>query len=159
MRLSNLIEPDAVVFGLGARDKAQVIGELARDLAARTRWPEAELRDALLAREGLGSTGVGHGVALPHASIAGLAESRGVFARLAEAIDFDAVDGRPVDLVCAVVGPEASMAGTLSSLARVVRVLRDGRTAQELRLAPDARTFHAVLMAADAREPEPQRRG
>ena len=159
MRLANLIEPDAVVFGLRARDKLQVIENLARDLAVRTRWSEADMRDALLAREGVGSTGVGHGVALPHAWIAGIAESRGVFARLAEAIDFDAVDGKPVDLVCAVVGPESSVAGTLSSLARVARVLRDGRTAQELRQAPDARSFHAVLMAADAREPEPQRRG
>ena len=159
MRLANLIEPDAVVFGLRARDKLQVIENLARDLAARTRWSEADVRDALLAREGVGSTGVGHGVALPHAWIAGIAESRGVFARLAEAIEFDAVDGKPVDLVCAVVGPDSSVAGTLSSLARVARVLRDGRTAQDLRHAPDARSFHAVLMAADAREPESQRRG
>ena len=96
-------------------------------------------------RERLGSTGVGNGVALPHARIEGMDRVVAAFARLAEPLEFDAVDGRPVDLVCFLLAPADCGGAHLRALARVSRVLRRPETRQRLRAAPNEDALFAIL--------------
>ena len=96
-------------------------------------------------RERLGSTGVGNGVALPHARIAGMDRVVAGFARLAEPMEFDAVDGRPVDLVAFLLAPEDAGGAHLRALARASRLLRRAELRQRLRAAPDAQALYAIL--------------
>jgi PTS system nitrogen regulatory IIA component len=98
-----------------------------------------------LQRERLGSTGLGQGVAIPHGKIQGLKRTVGIFARLAEPIDFDAVDGQKVDIVCLLLAPEGAGADHLTALARISRLLREGSAVEKLRASKDASAIYAVL--------------
>ncbi len=104
--------------------------------------------EALLERENLGPTGVGHGVALPHARITGLEGVTGVFLRLEKPLDFDAVDRQPVDLVFALFAPKDSGVEHLKALALVSRTLRDPGICAKLRANSEAKTLYAVLTEA-----------
>ena len=97
-------------------------------------------------RERLGSTGVGNGVALPHARIEGMDRVVAGFARLSEPMEFDAVDGRPVDLVCFLLAPADAGGAHLRALARVSRLLRRADMRARLRSAPDAAALYATLL-------------
>ncbi len=100
MELTELIAPAGVLLDVRARDKAHLITDLSRIAAGQTpSVPPAAIEAALLARERLGSTGLGAGFALPHARVEGLARFVGLFVRLSRPIEFDAIDGRPVDLL------------------------------------------------------------
>ncbi|GAA4221112.1 PTS system nitrogen regulatory IIA component [Sagittula marina] len=124
-------------------DIADLAGS-AHDLNAST------VVEALLERETLGPTGVGHGVALPHARIAGLEEVLGVFLLLEKPIDFDAVDRQPVDLVFALLAPEEAGVEHLKALALVSRTLRDPALCTKLRANRDAATLYTILTEAEA---------
>jgi PTS system nitrogen regulatory IIA component len=143
VRVSDLLEPRDVVGDLRVADKGRALRELARRAAALAKVPEKSIHDALVARETLGSTGVGAGVAMPHARIAGLTGICGLFARVAKPIDFDAVDGRPVDLIFLVLAPDGD--DSLAALACASRMLRDPATAKRLREAADADALYAIL--------------
>src|SRR5476649_1942066 len=95
VRVSDLLMPENVIADLRVPDKGRALRELAQRGAPLAGVPDTVVRDALLAREALGSTGVGAGVAIPHARISGLNGVQAIFARLSKPIDFDAVDGRP----------------------------------------------------------------
>src|SRR5215213_6394684 len=97
--IADLIRADRVVVPLRAGDKPQLLRELARRAGQDLSIEAQTIRNALELREGFGSTGTGQGIALPHARIAGLSAIFGMFARLERPIDFDAIDGHPVDLV------------------------------------------------------------
>jgi PTS system nitrogen regulatory IIA component len=121
------------------------------DIAARNfGLPASEVLDALLEREAAGSTGVGHGVAVPHARLRGLTRMRGVFMRLEQPTAFESVDDQPVDLVFALFAPAEADTEHLRTLARVSRLLRQGDLRQKLRQARTAESIHALL----AREPQ-----
>jgi PTS system nitrogen regulatory IIA component len=96
-------------------------------------------------REKLGSTGVGSGIAIPHGKLAKLERLFGLFARLDRAIDFEALDGQPVDLIFVLLAPEGAGADHLKALARVARLLRDPDVANKLRDAHAAEAIYAVL--------------
>ncbi len=104
-----------------------------------------EVLDALLAREAVGSTGVGAGVAVPHARLKALDRMRGVFLRLEAPVDFDAVDDQPVDLIFALLAPEAAGSEHLQALARVARLLRRADLREQLRQAHSADAVYALL--------------
>ena len=104
--------------------------------------------DALQERESLGPTGVGNGVALPHARLHGLDKVAGLFLRLDKPLDFDAVDRQPVDLIFALLAPESSGVDHLKALALVSRTLRDQDLRAKLRANDDPVALHAVLSAA-----------
>ena len=106
----------------------------------------AEVLDALLEREALGSTGVGYGVAVPHARLKGLDRLRGVFVRLETPVPFDAVDDRPVDLIFALFAPPDAGAEHLRALARVSRILRQADLREQLPHAHGADAIHALLV-------------
>jgi len=104
--------------------------------------------DALLARENLGSTGLGKGFALPHARLDALPRFFAIFVRLARPIDFAAIDGQPVDLVILLLTPANAGNQHLTTLAALSRPLRDAGFVQRLRQAPDAETMHRLLATA-----------
>jgi len=145
MHLGDLISPEAVVPSLKTQSKKQLLQELSVRAARIADLPERDIFDVLWQREQLGSTGLGQGVAIPHGKLAGLKRIVGVFARLAEPVEFDAVDGEPVDIVFLLLAPEGAGADHLKALARISRLLRDGSAVEKLRASNDAATLYALL--------------
>src|SRR5260221_6352186 len=125
MPLSDLVALQAVVPALKVNSKKQALQELAARAAALTNRGEREILDILQQREKLGSTGVGNGIAIPHGKLPKLDRLFGLFARLERPVEFEALDGQPVDLVFLLLAPEAAGADHLKALARVARLLRD----------------------------------
>lgn len=145
MDLGDLIPADAVVASLKAKNKKQLLQELSARAARLTGLEERYIFDALLQRERLGSTGLGQGIAIPHGKFAGLKQIVGIFARLDNPVDFDAVDGEPIDIVFLLLAPEGAGADHLKALARVSRFLREGSAVEKLRASKDAAAIYAVL--------------
>jgi PTS system nitrogen regulatory IIA component len=150
MLLGDFISPDSVVASLKAKTKKQLLQDLSARAARLTGLQEREIFDVLLQRERLGSTGLGQGIAIPHGKVAGLKRIVGIFARVAEPIDFDAVDGEPVDIVFLLLAPEGAGADHLKALARISRLLREGFAVEKLRASKDAATLYAVLTEDEA---------
>jgi PTS system nitrogen regulatory IIA component len=150
MEIRDFIAPEGAIHGLGARDKRQTLEELSRRAAAALGLDSAAILAPLLAREELGSTGVGRGIAIPHARIPGLTRPFGLLARLARAIDFAAIDERPVDLVCLLLTPASAAAAHLPALACLSRRLREPGVAERLRSARDQTGLYAIFTGAPA---------
>lgn len=128
-----------------ASSKKRILEQAARLLAAGAEEPTAEqIFERLLERERLGSTGLAGGVALPHARIAGIQDTRGAFLRLDQPVDFDALDGQPVDLVFALLVPEEANDEHLQLLARLASMFNEGELRERLREA-DANEARAIL--------------
>lgn len=143
MRFLDLLPAERVRTGLVARDKAELIEQLAELLAGDD--DIAVVREALVARERLGTTALGHGVAIPHGRSAGLDAARAAFVRLAAPIDFGANDSRGVDLVAALIVPAHFTDQHLKLLAELAELFSDATITQALRAAPDAAALHALL--------------
>jgi nitrogen PTS system EIIA component len=145
MPLNDLVAPQAIIPALKVNNKKHALHELATRAAELTGRSEREIFDVLMQREKLGSTGVGSGIAIPHGKLAKLERLFGLFARLDRAIDFEALDGQPVDLIFVLLAPEGAGADHLKALARVARLLRDPDVANKLRDAHAAEAIYAVL--------------
>lgn len=145
MDLRDLIKPEGVIPSLKAKSKKHVLQELSAVAADLTGLPERDIFDTLLQRERLGSTGVGQGVAIPHGKLAELPGIIGLFASLEQPIDFEAVDGEPVDLVFLLLAPESAGADHLKALARISRFLRTASSVETLRAARSSDQVYAVL--------------
>ncbi|MCF3973845.1 PTS sugar transporter subunit IIA [Paracoccus salsus] len=148
MQLSEILKPGGVRSLGQVTSKKRLFQELADLAHAEYRLNASEVLDALQARESLGPTGVGQGVALPHARLHGLDKVVGLFLRIEKPLDFDAVDRQPVDLVFALLAPETSGVDHLKALALVSRTLRDADLRAKLRANDNPATLHAVLSAA-----------
>lgn len=153
MNVADLLSPDRVIAKLPAGDKPALLAELARRAAAATGLPQPAILEALRAREALGSTGVGSGVAIPHARIAGLDRFFGLFARLERRIDYDSVDEQPVDLVFLLLVPPEAASEHLQALACISRRLRDQAVSACLRRTTDAGTLYAALAEQEDQQP------
>ncbi|MSP20622.1 MAG: PTS IIA-like nitrogen-regulatory protein PtsN [Alphaproteobacteria bacterium] len=145
MDLSALLGPGNVVPALKATTKKQVFAEMAARAAKVTHLDERQVFDVVLERERLGTTGIGGGIAIPHGKIPGLDRLYGFFARVETPVDFDAVDGEPVDLVFMLLAPEGAGADHLKALAKVSRVLRDRVMCEKLRGSRNADALYALL--------------
>lgn len=145
MNISDLLVPDAVVAALKAQSKKQLLLELAARTHALTGFPERRVFEVLMERERLGTTGVGAGIAIPHGRMTGVSTITGLFARLDAPVDYEAVDGQPVDLVFMLLAPESAGADHLKALARVSRLLRDRATCEKLRAAATPEALYAIL--------------
>lgn len=145
MKIADVIGRDRVIVGLRAADKGQLLQELAGRAASALSLDRRMIFDALLARENLGSTGLGKGFALPHARLDTLGETFAMFVRLARPIDFASIDERPVDLVILLLTPANGANHHLATLAALSRPLRDETFVQRLRQAQDAATLHGLL--------------
>ena len=146
MNLGNLLDLRAISPRVGGSSKRQVLSVVA-DIAARSfGLPSEQVLDALLEREAAGSTGVGHGVAVPHARLDGIERMRAVFVRLEHPVPFEAVDDQPVDLLFALFAPKGSSSEHLRALARVSRLLRQPEIREQLRQAKTAEAIHLLLV-------------
>ncbi|MFC3053726.1 PTS IIA-like nitrogen regulatory protein PtsN [Kordiimonas pumila] len=146
MEIEDLLNADSILLDFKASSKKHVIQTLARKMATKTGLDDRLVFEKLLERERLGSTGVGKGVAIPHARVAGVDTITGMFAKLSSPVDFQSVDDRPVDLVFMLLAPEEAGADHLKALARVSRLLRDEKTCAKLRGTSDASALYAMLV-------------
>ena len=145
MDIGDLLARDGVMAKANAATKRTALSVIADLAAKRFGRPSASLLEALLEREQAGSTGVGHGVAVPHARVPGLDRMRAVFVRLEQPVAFDAVDDRPVDLLFALFAPEHAGVDHLRALARVSRLLRQSELREQLRQARTEDALYALL--------------
>jgi PTS system nitrogen regulatory IIA component len=146
MDIGSLLERGAVGARLSAATKRQALGAVAELAGRQLNIPPAQILEALTEREALGSTGVGQGIALPHARLAGLDRIHGVFVRLDQPVDFGAVDDQPVDLMFALLAPLDANTQHLRALARVSRLLRQADLRSQLRQARSPDTLYALLV-------------
>ncbi len=145
MELSHILGVNAVRAPLKATSKKRLLQDLA-DMAETVHgMPSDATYKALMEREALGPTGVGRGVAIPHARFPGVKHVIGLFARLEKPVDFEAIDRQPVDLVFALFAPEAAGAEHLKALARVSRTLRSEAVCAKLRSTFDPSALYAIL--------------
>jgi nitrogen PTS system EIIA component len=146
MLLIDLLSPARTSVGYNATSKKRLLESLAHTLADGQGEPvERAIFDSLFAREKLGSTGLGHGVAIPHGRTPGLANAIGAFVRLSEGVDFGAIDGSPVDLVFALAVPEHFSHQHLVLLSQLAEMFGDAAFCQRLREAPDGAAAYALL--------------
>lgn len=145
MPLNDLLSPNAVMPALRVNGKKQALQELSERAAEVSGLPAREIFDSILQRERLGPTGVGDGIAIPHGKLLRCDRIFGVFARLERPIDFEALDGLPVDLIFLLIAPESAGADHLKALAMIARVLRNSQLAAQLRATRDASGLYSVL--------------
>ena len=145
MDVVELLTDKCIVANLKVSSKKQALQELAKRAARLTGQPERKILDVLVERERLGTTGVGHGIAIPHGKLPELDKLYALFARLETPIDFDSIDEQPVDLICVLLAPETAGADHLKALARVSRLLRDRAICEKLRGAESAEAIHALI--------------
>ena len=146
MRIAEFLSPSDTMIDVRAQDKGRLLNELCNRAATTLKLNADNVCAEILKREELGSTAVGGGVAIPHARVQHLAKPFGMLARLRKPIDFDAIDGQPVDLVFLLL-PTAAPAEQLSALATVTRRLRDPLTVRELRRSADNASVYAAFVA------------
>lgn len=151
MSLSDLIPAGGIAIDLAATSRKQALLSVC-DLAQRVLHVPARLvLDAVMDREKLGSTGIGNGVAIPHARTPLVDRTCAVFARLKQPVDFEAIDNLPADLIFLLLAPDDEGADHLRALARISRLLRREDIRQQLRMAPDTEALHMILTSeADA---------
>ncbi len=154
MQPESILAPSAIIPRLSVNSKRQLLQSLARAGARETGLRERPIFQALLAREQQGSTALGHGVAVPHARLHGLRRPTGIFVRLVPAIDFDAPDGRPVELVFGLLSPEQDDARHLAALAGISRRLGRAGLRRVLRGASEPDAMHALLTEPASGRPE-----
>lgn len=147
MELADLLVPGAVYAGVKATSKKQLLGHLAAQASKLTGLDERRILEAILERERLGSTGLGGGIAIPHAKLPQVQSVMGVFMQLEAPIDFDSLDGKPVDLVFLLLAPEDAGAEHLKALARVSRLFRDQTAVAKLRGSHSSDALYALLTA------------
>jgi len=150
--LSELIRPEAVAEGLTMASKKAVLQQIGALAAGAYGIDARPAVEALARREKLGSTGFGGGTAVPHARLPGLERTIGVVARLTQPVDFDAIDGLPVDLFFALFSPVEAGSTHLKALAQVSRLLRDAELVEKLRGASSHDALYALLIRDEARD-------
>ena len=150
MDFDTLLKPEAVKVVTSATSKKRLLQELGDLMEAAHGVTGALVVEALLAREALGPTGVGHGVALPHARLDGIDDVMGAFVLLDKPIEFDSVDRQPVDIAFALFAPEEAGGEHLKALALVSRTLRDASICAKLRANPDASPLYTILSQAQS---------
>ena len=152
MLLSEFLDFDAIKTGFPGGSKRSLMQQIAHLSGQRLGLDSAAILASLTERERLGSTGFGQGFAIPHGKIEGLTRIYGLFVRLAEPVDYKALDGLPVDLVFLLLSPPGSGAEHLKALAAISRVARSAMTLDKMRGARSRDALAAVLMGADERD-------
>ena len=143
--IEHFLSPADVVVGLRASDKRVALQALAGHMASKLNFSLHDVLSAVLSREELGSTGMGNGVAVPHARLDAVTHPAGVLARLKHPIAFDAIDGHPVDLVFLLLLPTSPQGAQLNALACVSRRLRDADVLMKARRASDSDAVYTAV--------------
>lgn len=149
MQIKDFLSHDCIIATLRAGTKKQVLTDLSHCASQESGLDQNQILEALMQRERLSSTGVGDGIALPHGKNKNLSKLIGVFARLEKPIDFQAVDGLPVDLVFLLLAPETAGADHLKALACIARVMRDQNNVNLIRQTRDQEAIYALLTRED----------
>jgi len=147
MNISEFLSPADTLIDVRISEKDKLLREMAQRATTKVQVPETEIIAELIKREELGSTGMGNGVAIPHARFQSLKKPFGIVARLKQPIDFKAIDEKPVDIVFVLLLPTASEGEQLGALACVARKLREPSELARLRKAKNASELHAILVA------------
>ena len=145
MELAELLTQRGIIPALKAKTKKQALQELSELGAIVTGRPSRDILEGLLQRERLGSTGLGGGIAIPHAKFRELDRIHCLFARLDEPVEFEALDNEPVDLIFVLLAPEHASGDHLKALARISRLLREPKALDRLRSARDRAGLFAIL--------------
>ncbi len=148
MELSSILRVEAVKSLSAVTSKKRLLNEIAEVAAVAYDLSPGEICVALQERESLGPTGVGQGIALPHARLPNLEKVHGIFVRVEKALDFESVDRQPVDLVFALLAPLDAGVDHLKALAMVSRTMRDPGLCAKLRANSDPTTLHTLLTEA-----------
>lgn len=143
--IAKLLSDEDVVVGLDVSSKKRVFEQAGLLFENRHGIARSNVYDALFAREKMGSTGLGLGIAIPHGRIKGLKEARGAFFRLDSPVQFDAPDGQPVNLVFVLLVPEAASEHHLQLLSELAQMFSDKNFREKLAAAPDARAAHTLF--------------
>ena len=136
--IADILAPETVVAGMDAGDKRSLFEQLGGVFESSRQLDRAKVCDSLLAREKLGSTAIGHGVAIPHGRVKGLREAKGAFVRLNKPIPFDAPDGQPVSLVFALLVPEQATDMHLMILGELAQMFSEKDVREQLLQMSDA---------------------
>jgi len=146
VEIADIVAPDGIILDLkSCNSRRQVLKELSQQAAAMLGIEPQHLLDALLERERLGTTGIGHGIAIPHARLPGIDRLVGLFARLEQPVDFESLDDQPSDLIFLLLAPDSADADSLKALARISRLLRDPGLRQRLRQEGDRDAVYRLL--------------
>jgi nitrogen PTS system EIIA component len=155
MEINDFLVPTDVLVGLRVPDKARLLRNLAGHAAVSLKLDADRIADAILGREELGSTGMGGGIAIPHARIAELKKPFGILACTKRPVAFDAVDGAPVDVIFMLLLPADSDPEHLHALASVARALRDPKIARALHGARNSAEAYQCLVGTGFKSPAP----
>lgn len=146
MKLTEILSAERVVSGTAVTSKKKALEELSNLLGAgAANLGNHEVFNSLTSREKLGSTGLGHGVAIPHGRVAGVDRSVGAFMRLKHPVDYDSHDGNPVDLIFGLLVPQTATEAHLKHLAAVAEMFSDDAFCAKLRAAQDNASLYALL--------------
>lgn len=150
MNIVDILNVEGIIPRLNAGSKKQALQELSKRAAQLTGVGERQIFDVLLERERLGTTGVGHGIAIPHGKLPQIDRLYGLFGRLETPIDYDSIDEEPVDLIFLLLAPEGAGADHLKALSRVSRLLRDRTICEKLRGTADRDGLYALLVETES---------
>ena len=151
MRLTDILQPDCVIVPLDAADKKQAIFTLADRLVAKTPIADADaLKQAIWQRETTRTTGIGHGIGIPHGKAPGVDQLRMVIGRTATPIDFGAIDSKPVDLILLLASPIDQTGPHIQALARISRLLTDPDFRQQLKEAQSPEALYELIANHEA---------
>lgn len=147
MKLSDVLAPADVILDLEAPSKGRLMHTLSELAAKHCGIGEAAIFSALNKREKLGSTGIGDGIAMPHAPVPDLAEPFALFARLSKPVDFEAIDENPIDIIAVLLVPADKSSANLNLLAGLARILRSPDKIERIRTATAVEDVHRTLVA------------
>lgn len=145
MKISDILSAENILLSVKAKNKRQLLQDISHLVAEKIKVDERTICDTLQERENLGSTGFGGNVALPHGRLAELDKVHGFFIKLTSPIDFDAIDGQPVDLLFLLLSPESSGADHLTALAQISRLLKNKTLVAKLRKTNNREEIYALL--------------
>ena len=152
MKISELLDPRAIVADLQAKDKIRTLAELTDSLiSCEPSLNRDDVIAVLQEREKLGSTGIGDGVAIPHGKLAGIPELKLVLGRSHSGVDFESMDGQPAYLFFLLIAPEESIGVHLKTLARISKLLKDAAVRKKLMEAPDQQAIYQVILDEEER--------
>lgn len=154
MKIRDFFENDSIILELNSKTKVEVLEELTKPLTAKNPALNSnEVVSALLAREKLGSTGIGDGIAIPHGKVKGLDRIVASFGRSTEGVDFDAMDKAPVHLFFLLVAPENTAGAHLKALARISRILKNTGIRKRLMDARTREEIYKLIIQEDEKYP------
>ena len=147
MKIDEILKKESVIANLAGKNKLEVIKEMTECLKQSSIIKDDQaLFETLMEREKLGSTGIGENVAIPHGKLPSLDRVYGVFAKLENPVDFEAIDNQEIDLVFLLIAPEKAGADHLQALSRISRMFRDFEMCKKLRAANNHKTLHKLLL-------------